>query len=86
MQQDLSQFEKSLTAVLKKDLLDKISTMDKNQIKAKFLEIIHSDNVCISKEAVKKYEMGIEQQKSLTNLQYYVYNIGLKGEGLGSLR
>ncbi len=82
--QDLSKFKKTLTAALKNDLLNKISTMSKEDIISKFMEIIHDDKVCISKETIKKYEIGLIQQKSLTDLQYYIYNIGLKGEGLGS--
>lgn len=80
---DISSFEKTLTRTLNEELLPLLHDMPADEVKNKFLEIIHRPELSISTEARKKYEIAILQKRSPNQIQFYVCNVALKGSGLG---
>jgi hypothetical protein len=80
---DISSFEKTLTRTLNEELLPHLNDMPADELKSKFIEIVHRPELSISTESRKKYEIAILQKKSPAQIQFYVCNVALKGSGLG---
>jgi len=80
---DITNIEKTLAKSVCKELVPNLGDMEFNEIKEKFLSLVHNDNIYISKEAIKRYETEINKINNKTKLIYYICNIALKASGMG---
>lgn len=81
---DISTHENTLVKKVNDKLITKLSSMDYNEAKEAFISCLNSPDVVISKEAKNKYLRELENKKSLIQLQRWIYNISLKGSGMGT--
>lgn len=81
---DISTQENTLVKRLNDELIKKLGTMDYDEAKEAFLSCLNSSDVSISKETKNKYLKELESKKSLIQLQQWIYNISLKGSGMGT--
>jgi hypothetical protein len=80
--QDLSDKPKSVTSLLQ-PLIPKMANMTREQLAKEFTNIINSEGCSISTEKRRFYTNEIAKRKTLTNLQFFVADIVLKGSGEG---
>jgi hypothetical protein len=83
--QDLSDKPKSVTHALK-PLVSEMSKMTFDELKQKFIDILNSKDVSVSKEKKQFYFNNLAKQKTLTKLQYFIADIVLKGSGEGVIK
>lgn len=81
---DISTHENTLVKKVNDEMIEKLGKMDYNEVREAFLSCLNSDDVSISKETKNRYLIELDKKKSLIQLQQWIYNISLKGGGMGT--
>jgi hypothetical protein len=80
---DISNINKTLAKLVCEELVPKLYTMNVEEIKEQFLSFVHSNDIYISQETIKRYEVEINKIFNKTRIQNYICNIALKASGMG---
>jgi hypothetical protein len=76
---DLSNCDKSVTSRLLTLLKPEYHKISLNELKEVALEILNDPETHVSVHKRKEYELNIARMKSLTQFQFYLANLTMKG-------
>jgi len=82
---DISGYDKTLVKKINDTFINRLGSMTYDEIKEEFISCLDSGDVSIAEETKNKYKIELKKKKNLLSLQEWIYNISLKGSGLGTI-
>lgn len=80
----LSNKKNTLAKKINNELMPKMGSMTEKEVRETFLGYLDDFSISMSKETRNKYIIQIANKKDYNSLVSFIYNIGLKTDGMGT--